>query len=344
VRRYGEARARRLFETSLEAIARLEALVASEAIACGYRRSGHVHAAARPSHVEALREEQAILARVFGHRVELVSRSDQRSEVGSDAYHGLLVDERSGAIDPARYVHGLAEAARRAGAKLLSGVPADRIAPGANAKRRRVTTPRGEIETTEIMMAPGGYTSGALPALARRFVPVGSYIIATEPLPGQVAAALVPGRRMVFDSRHFLHFFRVTDDRRLLFGGRAEFGRPSPETPRRAAGILRRDMIAVFPELSGVSIEFAWGGNVAFTRDELPHAGRLDGSYYAGGYCGHGIAMATYLGELVARRIAGEPIDSPFMDDHFPAIPFYNGRPWFLPIVGLYYRLRDLVD
>jgi glycine/D-amino acid oxidase-like deaminating enzyme len=175
-------------------------------------------------------------------------------------------------------------------------------------------------------------------------VPVGSYIIVTEPLPEPVAIALSPKRRMAFDSRRFLHYFRVTDDRRLLFGGRAEFSSPGPETTRRAAEILRRDMVAVFPELSAVSVDYAWGGSVAFTRDELPHAGRLDDAYYAGGYCGHGIAMATSLGEVVARRIAGETVDHPMMDDRFPAIPLYNGRPWFLPMVGLYYRLLDAVD
>ncbi|MGB7219796.1 MAG: FAD-binding oxidoreductase [Vicinamibacterales bacterium] len=345
VERYGESAARRLFDASIESIERLETLIASEAIDCGYRRSGHVHAACKASHFEGLREEQALLARVFGHRVEIVPRSEQRSELGSDAYHGLLVDERSGSLDPARYVQGLAEAAARAGATVVTATPVERVTPPrAGAKHWRVATSIGEVEATDVLMATNGYTNGALPALQRRFVPVGSYIITTEPLPDQRAMAILPTRRMAFDSRHFLHYFRVTDDRRLLFGGRAEFSRPAPDTTHRAADILRRDMLTVFPELSAVAIDYAWGGNVAFTRDELPHAGRLDGAYYAGGYAGHGIAMATTLGELVARRIAGEPIDHPLMNDRFSAIPFYNGRPWFLPLVGMYYRLLDAVD
>ena len=137
---------------------------------------------------------------------------------------------------------------------------------------------------------------------------------------------------------------RLTGDRRLLFGGRAEFTRPNPESTRRAASILRDGLARVFPQLAAIGIDYAWGGNVAFTRDQMPHAGKLEGDvYYAGGYCGHGIAMATSLGTLIARRIAGEPIDHPLMDDHFPAIPFYNGRPWFLPLAGAYYQLRDLI-
>ena len=100
-------------------------------------------------------------------------------------------------------------------------------------------------------------------------------------------------------------------------------------------------MTRVFPQLASARVEYAWGGNVAFTRDQLPHAGLIDGEYYAGGYCGHGIAMATSLGTLVARRLSGETIDHPLINDRFPAIPLYNGRPWFLPLVGAYYRIKD---
>ena len=102
--------------------------------------------------------------------------------------------------------------------------------------------------------------------------------------------------------------------------------------------------------LSGISsacwwaIEYAWSGNVAFTRDEMPRAGRLDGLFYAGGYAGHGIAMATHLGDQIGRRMAGERIDNPLFDDRFPAIPMYSGRPWFLPLAGAYYRLRDVLE
>ena len=100
-------------------------------------------------------------------------------------------------------------------------------------------------------------------------------------------------------------------------------------------------MVGVFPELANVRVDYAWGGVVAFTRDQLPHAGVLDGVHYAAGYCGHGIAMATYLGEQIARRLSGERAPAPFIDDPFPAIPMYDGRPWFLPLVGAYYQVKD---
>ena len=202
----------------------------------------------------------------------------------------------------------------------------------------------GDVSAKDVFIATNGYTGPATPALRRRLIPIGSYIIATAPLSEAIAARLLPKRRMVFDSRHFLHYFRVTADRRLLFGGRAEFSGPTLESAGRATAILHHGMTSIFPELSGTPIDYSWSGHVAFTRDQMPHAGRLDGMYYAGGYCGHGIAMATYLGGLMARRIAGETFEHPLIDRPFPAVPFYDGRPWFLPMVGAYYRFRDWVD
>ena len=339
VARYGESQARRLFEIGTGAVDRLEALVAEEAMACDYARCGHLQAAWKPKHFDEFRAEQALLARAFGHRVELVSRGEQRAELGSDLYHGLLVDERSGAINPARYVHELAAAARRAGASLAAHVSVRRL------DRRsggwRVVTSAGGVEARDVLLATDGYTDEAAPALRRRIVPIGSYIIATEPLAEEVASTLLPRGRVAFDSKYFLYYFRVTPDRRLLFGGRAEFSRPTAQSARRAAEILRRGMAAVFPQIASARVDYAWGGSVGFTRDQMPHAGRLDGAYYAGGYCGHGIAMATYLGELVARRIAGDPAAHPLLDAPFDAIPLYRGNPWFLPLVGAWYRIKD---
>jgi glycine/D-amino acid oxidase-like deaminating enzyme len=345
VARYGEARARELFDVGAASIARLEGLIAEETIDCGYARTGHIQAAWKPAHFEAFRQEQALLARVFSHRVELVPRAGQRAEVGTDVYHGVLVDERSGALNPATYVHGLAAAATRSGATIAAGVGVAHVRRQSN--RWQVSTTGDdahEIDARDVLFATNGYTDGAAPALQRRFVPIGSYIIATEPLSAGQADALLPRHRVAFDSKNFLYYFRVTADRRLLFGGRAEFARPDADTTRRAAAILRTGMTTVFPELGSVRIDYGWGGNVAFTRDQMPRAGKLDGLFYAGGYAGHGVAMATYLGEQIARRIAGEPIDHPLFDDRFPAIPLYSGNPWFLPLVGAYYQVQDWVQ
>jgi glycine/D-amino acid oxidase-like deaminating enzyme len=340
VSHFGERRARELFDAAAEAIAHLEAVVSGESIECEYTRSGHVQAAWKPSHFDHFRAEQALLARVFDHRVHLLSRAEQHAEIGTAAYHGVLVDEASGAINPAKYVRGLAAAACRAGAMLVEQTRVMRIARG-DGRVWTVETSRGRIHAGDVLVATNGYTNGAAPALQRRLIPIGSYVVATAPLPMEQAEHLLPRRRMAFDSKNFLYYFRVTADRRLLFGGRAEFGSPDADATRRAAEVLRRGIATIFPELAGVALDYAWGGAVAFTRDQMPHAGVLEGVHYAGGYCGHGIAMATCLGDRIARRLAGERVTHPFFDDRFRAIPMYTGRPWFLPLVGAYYQVKD---
>ena len=343
VARFGQPRARELFDLSLASMSSLESLLRDEGIECEYQeRIGHIQAAWKPAHFDAFREEQDLLARVFGHNVTLVSRADQPAELGTRRYHGLLVDERSGALNPAKYVQGLATAAARSGAIIAEHVGV--VSLRREAGHWLVQTTCGDVRATDLFIATNGYTSAVTPALQRRLIPIGSYIIATEPLPAAAAARLLPKRRMVFDSKNFLHYFRLTADKRLLFGGRAEFSGPTLESAKRATAILQRAMVSLFPELAATPIEYAWSGHVAFTRDQMPHAGQLDGAYYSGGYCGHGIAMATCLGGLMARRIAGEAFDHPLLDGPFPAIPLYNGRPWFLPLVGAYYRFRDWID
>ena len=343
VSRYGESRARELFAMSQEAMTALADIIDVEQIACEFEQTGHLQAAAKPSHLRALREEQTVLARVFGHDVTIVEPRNQSMELGARGYHGLLVDEQSRALNPAKYAHGLATAATRSGAVVFEWAAVSRIMRTADGWT--IATARGALEARDVLIATNGYTDKAAPALQRRLIPIGSYIICTEPLPASLAARLLPRRRMAFDSRHFLHYFRLTADNRLLFGGRAEFSGPTLESAARATAILRHAMAGMFPDLATTSVEYAWSGHVAFTRDQMPRAGLMDdGTFYAGGYAGHGIALATYLGALIARRIAGEPLEHPLFDDHFAPIPLYHGRPWFLPLVGLYYRFRDLID
>lgn len=342
LRRYGRERARALFGASLQAITFLEALIAEEGIDCGYERCGHLEAAFKPGHFELFRREQEVLAREFDHPVRLLPPSEQRAELGTAFYHGLLLDERSASLHPARYVWGLARAAGRAGADLRARTPALAIRrePGAF----HVATPRGAIRARDVLVATNGYTDTAAPSLRRRVVPVGSYIIATAPLGPERAAVLLPRRRMLFDSKRFLFYFRLSDDDRLIFGGRAQWTPATATSVRTSALILRASMLRVFPELTDVAIDFAWGGNVCFTTDLLPRAGRLGGLHYALGYAGHGVAMATYLGDVVADSILGREDRNPFRGLSFPAIPLYDGRPWFLPLVGAYYTLLDWIS
>jgi glycine/D-amino acid oxidase-like deaminating enzyme len=208
-----------------------------------------------------------------------------------------------------------------------------------------VETSRGVLRADAVFVAPGGYTGPATPALRRRIIPIGSYIIATAPLPEDLAREVSPRDRMIFDSKNFLYYFRLTPDRRMLFGGRAGFFPETPATVRQSAEILRRGMIAVYPQLRDIPVEYAWGGTLDFAFDMMPHAGALGGIYYALGYAGHGVAMATYLGAQVAAQIAGAPADNPFAGIAFPIAPLglYDGRPWFLPFAGAWYKFRDWI-
>jgi glycine/D-amino acid oxidase-like deaminating enzyme len=343
IARYGLSVAKGLYAASLKSIEFLENLIETERIDCGYVRCGHIEAASKPGHFVSYQKTGELLAREFDHPVEIVPRTEQGSEIGTDAYHGLIVDSRSGALHPARYVRGLACAAQRAGVHLYEKAPALKIER--NRHNFEVRTDKGTVETDAVLVATNGYTDASAPELRRRVIPIGSYIIATEPLNETIAMRSLPKRRVVFDSKHFLHYFRLSDDNRMIFGGRAEFMPPTTQSNRRSAEILRRDMAQVFPELKAVQVEFAWSGNVCFTRDMFPHAGRLkDGVYYALGYGGHGVALATYLGAKMADVILGKDDQNPFRDLRFNTIPFYDGRPWFLPLAAIWYRFLDWIQ
>jgi glycine/D-amino acid oxidase-like deaminating enzyme len=151
---------------------------------------------------------------------------------------------------------------------------------------------------------------------------------------------------MIYDSKNYLHYYRLTPDNRMLFGGRAAFFPETGDTVQRSAEILRRDMIEVYPQLANTKVAYAWGGTLDFGFDLMPHAGEIDGVHYAVGYAGHGVAMATYLGAKLAESIAGDRPENPFAEIPFPGAPLglYNGRPWFLPFAGAWYKFLDLVS
>jgi glycine/D-amino acid oxidase-like deaminating enzyme len=153
-----------------------------------------------------------------------------------------------------------------------------------------------------------------------------------------MASRLIPRRRVLSDTKNLLYYFRLSPDNRMVFGGRASF---TPASPLRSAAILRKGMTEVFPELADAKIEYAWSGKVAYPIDHLPHAGQLGGIYYSMGYCGHGVALATYLGTRMGEVIAGAGQLPDLGGKRFKAIPLFNGFPWFLPLAGGYYRMRD---
>ncbi len=339
---FGKTRARELYAASVKSIECVETIIAEEKIECDYARCGSFDAAFKPAHFEQLKQSQEILAREFDHPTRLVPKADLRSELGTDFYHGGLVDERSGGLHPAKYVNGLAAAAVRAGADLHDATPALGIEK--NSGGFTVETGRGQIQARDVFAATNGYTGGLTPTLQRRIIPIGSYIIATEPLDSELARRLIPNNRMIFDTKNFLYYFRLSPDNRLVFGGRAAFSPATPDTVRESAEILQRGMIEIFPDLANTPTAYAWGGTLGFAFDIYPHAGQMDGLYYAMGYAGHGVAMATYLGQQMGNRIARKEWRNPFEGLDFPTMPFYFGQPWFLPFAAMWYRLLDWIN
>jgi glycine/D-amino acid oxidase-like deaminating enzyme len=348
IERYGLPAARAMYHASLASIDCVESLVREENIACDFSRCGHLEVACKPRHFSSFERSAEVIAREFGHSLRIVPRSELHTEIGSPIYHGGLVDETSAGVNPARYVVGLAEAAERAGATIFENTPAQTIQrTNVNSESGwKIATPRGALTARNVLVATSGYTSGVTPPLQRKIVPIGSYIIVTEVLPEALANELSPRNRMIFDSKNYLYYYRLTPDRRMLFGGRAAFFPETARTIRESAEILRRGMVEVYPQLREVRVEYVWGGTLDFAFDIMPHAGNLDGLYYSLGYAGHGVAMATYLGSKMGEWIAKGRGEHPFSHIDFPGAPLglYNGKPWFLPFAGAWYKVLDWIS
>jgi glycine/D-amino acid oxidase-like deaminating enzyme len=334
--RLGPERAGRMFRLSLEAIRTLSDLVSEERISCSFVRCGAITLAAKPGHMRTLEQSQRFMREQLGYETELLSRDELSREIGSIRYFGGLCDPGGCSVQPAQYVRGLAAAAGRSGARLVEGAEVKRIRPIQGGFE--LLTNQGAVRAREVLAATNGYTSGAFAALRRRIIPIGSYQIATVPLDQEMTRRLIPRNRVFSDTKNLLYYFRLSPDGRMVFGGRASF---TPTGTRRSAKILAEGMREVFPDLAGVDIEYAWSGKVAYPMDHLPHAGRLGGIHYSMGYCGHGVALATYLGGRMGEVLSGSGEIPDLGTSRFRAIPFYNGIPWFLPFVGGYYRLRD---
>jgi len=342
ISRYGKEATARMYAASLESIDLVEKLVREENIACDFARCGHLEVACKPKHFDDFRRSAEAIARDFGHQQRLIPKDQLQSETGSTIYHGGLVDASSAGVNPARYVTGLARAAERAGAAIFEHSRVDEI-QREGARGWKIAAARGTLRAQNVLVATSGYTSRVTPALQKKIIPIGSYIIVTEVLPEKLAVELSPRNRMIYDSKNYLYYYRLTPDRRMLFGGRAAFFPETSSTIRRSAEILRRGMLTVYPQLRDAQIEYVWGGTLDFTFDIMPHAGQLDGLHFSLGYAGHGVGMSTYLGDKIAHSILSGRDENPFAAVPFPGAPLglYNGRPWFLPAAGLWYRLLD---
>lgn len=336
-KRYGRELGRVFWQSSLDAIDRIEQVVAEEGIDCDFGRPGHVALAYKPSHFADMQELAGWFGRELDHPVAVVGPADLASEIGSSAFYGGLVDESSGGLNPAKYVLGLAAAAASHGVVLCEQTDVQRLEGPCGAFV--VHTNQGRLNVRDVLVATNGYTDNLLPELEPRIFPVGSYIIVTEPLPADLQHQLSPKGRMFYDSKNFLNYFRLTPDGRMLFGGRNNLS--TDLDLHDSADRLQRRMVEVFPLLNGVPVTHSWSGQLGVTFDLMPHIGRIGGVHYALGYGGHGVSIATYLGTEAGLLLAGQKRTSPFMEIPHPTKLFYRGRPWFLPFAAIYYRMLD---
>jgi len=317
-------------------------LIESERIDCQFTRSGRFRAAWRERDYESMGREVDILRRETGLEADMVPRAEQHREVCTDVYRGGTVYHRHGALHPALFHRGLLARVRGAGAQVADHSAVSAIGREKNGSYALVTA-RGRVAAGTVVVATNGYTGPESPALRRRLVPLSSYLIATEPLPAETVAGLIPKGRMIVETRSRHCYYRPSPDgRHILFGGRAALSAISPE---QAAARLRRLMVQVFPSMAETRFTHSWNGRIAFPRDHMPHIGVLDGIYFALGYSGSGVAMAPYLGHKLALKVLGDADGRTAFDDvPFPAIPFHRGRPWFLPALDLVYRIRDRLE
>ncbi len=337
-RRHGSQRAFEILKEGQRSLDWIADFVRSEAIDCDFGQVGRFHAAHNAAQYEALGGRIATQPKGLEVDAFMLTRAQQRSELGSDAYWGGVVYTRHCSVNPARYHQGLLERVLSAGAQLAPNCAVTGIEK--QGALFRISTPRGSVVARDVVIATNGYTGGLTPWLQRRVIPIGSYMIATEPLPEGMMDSLIPNNRIVSDTRRVVYYYRASPDRRrILFGGRVSYH----ETDPRVSGPkLHADMVQIFPQLRDTRVSHSWCGFVAYTFDELMHLGKRDGLHYAMGYCGAGVGTSSYFGMRLGQQVLGLPEGRTALDGlPFETRPFYTGNPWFLAPSVAYYRWRD---
>jgi len=335
---YGEERTYAILRESVGFVDFVAALIEAEGIDCEFYRSGRFRGALGPAQYDHMARELDLLRAEAGIEGEMIPKSRLREEIGTDRFHGGVTTYLDGGLHPAKYHDGLVRAVARAGAVIAPATAVTEIRRHAGGFF--IGTSRGSLEASEVAICSNGYTGPLTPEFRRRLLPLRSAMIATEPLDSELLQRLMPTRRMYGDSRRVVAYYRTSPDgRRILFGGRAVGPGDRPEANARD---LRGFMLEIFPELAPVGISHVWSGLVAYTFDHAPHIGRRDDLHYALGYCGSGVARASYFGDRLGHRILGDGQGATAFDDlDFETRPLYNGHPWFMPLVIQWHRLAD---
>jgi glycine/D-amino acid oxidase-like deaminating enzyme len=338
VAKFGEARANAIQAEAKTAREDLGRFISDEAIDCEWKLTGRFTGAAKASEYESLAREADLLHKNLGIEAFAVPRTEQRSVLGTEFYHGGLVRNDIGGLHPAKFHRGMLELARKAGATVHGETAVLGFAPKNG--RFEIETSRGKVQADHIIVGTNGYTDGVDPWLRRRLVPVRSRIIATAPLSNNLMSELMPKRVMCSETRKLHYYYRPSPDgSRILFGGRDGTIAGEPDWPTKN---LQRALIDIFPVLDGVDITHSWYGYVAMNRDMIPRVFSRDGMRYAAGFCGSGVVWARWAGQKAAWQILGDERGQSALDFRPPpTIPLFNGTPWFLPAVYAWMTLQD---
>jgi gamma-glutamylputrescine oxidase len=340
----GRDDARKLFDWSCEAIDLIHARRMRYGIDCDWR-DGHCHVAIKPRHIRELQAWRNELEHDYGYPLPWWDRDTLRAQLDSPRYLGGLYDVRSGHLHPLKYSLGLARAAMAQGVRICERSRVLRMVRGANPV---LHTAGGTVRCASVVLAGNALVHGIAPELDRKIMPVGTYIGATPPLPTALAASLIRNDMAVADTNWALDYFRLSADRRLLFGGRASY---SNLTPPNLRSIMRRRMRRVFPQLADSTLgdldfEYLWGGTIDISLNRAPHWGRLDPNvYFAQGFSGHGVATTGLAGKVIAEAIRGqhERLDVYARIEHRD---FAGGRALRTPLLVAamaWYKLRDIL-
>lgn len=330
--------ARRLWDMAEESKTLLKQRVETHAIACDLRW-GYLLTAFKQRQADDLRASQREMQQLGMQGVQFIDRDEIGQWVATDQYVAGLYEPESGQLHPLNYCLGLARAAEDAGAVIYERSPVTAVQPlGA---RPQATTATGTV-TGRYMILAGNATFRLVPSMWSRIMPVGTYIIATEPMAPERAARLIKDRLAVADINFVLSYYRLSPDNRMLFGGRVSYSGLDAPNLRQA---MRRTMLRVFPDLADLAIPYCWGGWVDITMNRFPHFGRLGpNSFFAQGFSGHGVALTGLAGKLMAETVRG-------MAERFDLFgkvrhaPFPGGalRTPALVLAMAWFRLRDLL-
>ncbi|HJS91852.1 MAG TPA: FAD-binding oxidoreductase [Steroidobacteraceae bacterium] len=340
IARYGERIGEQLIARSAEAPDLVFDLIRRHSIECSAVRSGWMQLAVAESHLPLL-QRRARQWRERGAEVAVLSDREAAQLTGSTRYCGGWLDRRGGLVQPLAYLRGLARAAIGSGARIFVRSSAGKLSRDGGGWR--IESEAGSVSTSTVILATDAYTDRAFDTLRRTLVTVPSIQVATAVLPARLRAAMLPGGQSVSDTQRLLCYFRMDASGRLVLGTRGSYADvPVPASTTAHERALRE----IYPELAGTPLEYRWGGFVALTRDGLPHLHEPAPGLLAGlGYNGRGVAMATAIGRLLARRALGEPAESL----QFPLTPIRPIRLHRLSHLAArttirYLQLRDALE